>query len=127
MDTDTKTLAAEVATKYRRALVTGGAGFIGSHLVDALIEAGEQVVVLDDLSTGSRSNLAAHAASEQLRFERGSVLDQFAVDELISGVDLVYHLAAAVGVNQIVGSPVRSIVTNILGTHNVLDACARLK
>ena len=79
-------------------LVTGGAGFIGSHLVDRLIAEGREVTVLDDMSTGSERNLAQHKGNERLRLVRGSVLDVSLVDQLVGANPLVLHLAAAVGV-----------------------------
>jgi UDP-glucose 4-epimerase len=109
----------------RRALVTGGAGFIGSHLADALIASGHEVYVLDDLSTGSLVNV------EHLRGHTGfhvvvdSVLHHAVVNELVHKCDVVYHLAAAVGVRLVVEEPVRTITTNIRGTETVLDLCAR--
>ena len=105
-------------------LVTGRAGFIGSHLVDALLAAGHQVTVLDDYSTGKRENLAHLKETSGFSVIRGSILDMDAVQSSLDGVDQVFHLAAAVGVDLIVGSPVRCIVTNAMGTHNVLEACA---
>jgi len=103
-----------------RALVTGGAGFIGSHLVERLVRRGEQVTVLDDLSTGRRENLAGVDCT----FVEGSVLDPAAVDELVGGCDVVYHLAAAVGVQYVIQHPLASLETNIRGTENVLRACS---
>jgi UDP-glucose 4-epimerase len=108
----------------RRALVTGGAGFIGSHLVERLIERGEQVNVLDDLSTGREANLASVADRAGLEFIHGSVLDADLVQRLVGQVDAVYHLAAAVGVAWVLLHPLRSLETNIRGTENVLRACA---
>ena len=101
-----------------RVLVTGGAGFIGSHLVDRLIEEGATVTVLDDLSTGRDRNLAGHADDPRLTVVRGSVLDQRLVDDLVSASTLVFHLAAAVGVRHIVDEPVTSVLTNVRGTEN---------
>jgi UDP-glucose 4-epimerase len=106
-----------------RVLVTGGAGYIGSHLVDALCEAGHDVRVIDDLSTGKLDNLALRA--EEIRFSHGSVLDGELVDSEIGEVDLVFHLAAAVGVRNIVDDPLGSLLTNIRGTENVLAAAHR--
>lgn len=106
-------------------LVTGGAGFIGSHLVDALLRQGGRVTVLDDLSTGNEGNLAGHAGDPALTFRRGSVLDAELVDDLVGEAELVYHLAAAVGVRHIVADPVSSILTNVRGTENVLAAALR--
>lgn len=107
-----------------RALVTGGAGFIGSHLVDALLTRGDEVVVLDDLSTGRRDNIQS-SQSRPLHFVRGSVMDEDAVyDLMLDEPDVVFHLAAAVGVRLIVEEPVRTLTTNIRGTENVLAACA---
>src|SRR5919199_6982659 len=107
-----------------RALVTGGAGFIGSHLVERLIERGEHVTVLDDLSTGRRANLAAVEGRSDFELVEGSVLDAALVDRLVSQADTVYHLAAAVGVDWVLRHPLRSLETNIRGTENVLRACA---
>jgi UDP-glucose 4-epimerase len=108
-----------------RLLVTGGAGFIGSHLTEQLLHDGHQVTVLDDLSTGSLDNLAHLDASPALRVEVGSVLDEPLVDELVARVDAVFHLAAAVGVKLVLDRPLSSLRTNLRGTENVLDAAAR--
>lgn len=105
---------------YPRVLVTGGAGFIGSHLVDALIDRGRSVTVLDDLSTGHRTNLRRHDSNARCRFIEGSILDLDTLARLVREADIVYHLAAAVGVKHIVADPLRSIVTNVRGTENVL-------
>jgi UDP-glucose 4-epimerase len=106
-------------------LVTGGAGFIGSHLVERLLEHGRRVLVLDDLSTGRRENLAAVAGHERLEVEIGSVLDDAVVAALVARSDVVVHLAAAVGVRLIVEQPVRTLETNIHGTELVLHECGR--
>ena len=108
-----------------RYLVTGGAGFIGSHLVEALIERGDSVVVLDNLSTGQIQNLAPVADHPALTVVHGSVLDELQVDELVHEVDGVIHLAAAVGVKLIVEQPLRSFITNIRGSEIVLQAAFR--
>ena len=105
-----------------RALVTGGAGFIGSHLTEALLEAGHEVVVLDDLSTGRLLNLAAVEHHPRLEVMTGSVTDDSLVRKLVAGADVVYHLAAAVGVRLILDQPVGTIETNIVGTETVLRA-----
>ena len=81
-----------------RVLVTGGAGFIGSHLVDAHLTKGDEVVILDDLSTGRMENVGEHVAAGRVRFYRGKAEDPTALDAVFPGIDLVYHLAAAVGV-----------------------------
>jgi UDP-glucose 4-epimerase len=104
-------------------LVTGGAGFIGSHLVDALLEEGHEVVVLDLLTTGNLRNL--DASMDRITFVEGSILDGALVDDLVREADTVFHLAAAVGVRYIVQEPLESILTNVRGTENVLMACAR--
>lgn len=104
-----------------RALVTGGAGFIGSHLVEALIGQGDDVAVLDDLSTGSRSNLSTLDGDRRLAFHDGSILDPDIVDCLVGEADVVYHLAAAVGVKWVLDHPLRSLQTNVRGTEIVLD------
>jgi UDP-glucose 4-epimerase len=106
------------------ALVTGGAGFIGSHLVERLLGRGERVTVLDDLSTGSRANLAAVADHPALAIIEGSVLNAPLVSQLVADADVVYHLAAAVGVDWVLRHPLRSLETNIRGTEHVLRACA---
>jgi len=103
-----------------RVLVTGGAGFIGSHLVDALVARGEEVVVLDDLSTGRRENLAA--AGDKARLIVGSVTDPAAVRAAIAGCALVYHQAAVASVQRTVEAPVETQRVNLGGTLNVLEA-----
>ncbi len=106
-----------------RSVVTGGAGFIGGHLTEHLLERGDDVVVLDDLSTGSLRTIAPLLRpGGRVRFVRGSVLDPVAVHEAIDGADRVFHLAAAVGVRLILERPPESLRTNIHGTENVLDA-----
>lgn len=108
----------------KHALVTGGAGFIGSHLTEALLGRGWRVSVLDDLSTGSRDNLRHLAPGERLRFVEGSVLDRERVERLVEDCDVVVHLAAAVGVERIIDGPVDTIEINVVGTHHVLRAAA---
>jgi UDP-glucose 4-epimerase len=105
-----------------RILVTGGLGFIGSHLSEKLLLSGHEVIILDNISTGSRENLTSFAESGNLSIIVGSVLDNEIVRELVSKVDYVFHLAAAVGVFNIVNSPLDSLLTNIRGTENVLEA-----
>jgi len=107
-----------------RILVTGGAGFIGSHLVDRLLADGHQVTVLDNLSTGREANLAHLAARSDLHFERGSVLEEPLVAALVSRADLVFHLAAAVGVGHVVRDPLWTLLTNTQGTELVLKHAA---
>lgn len=106
-------------------LVTGGAGFIGSHLVDRMLDDGATVTVLDDFSTGKMANLAGHEHGARLTIVRGSVLDAAVVDDLVARHPLVFHLAAAVGVTYIVRDPLGSIVTNIKGTETILAAAHR--
>jgi UDP-glucose 4-epimerase len=108
-----------------RTLVTGGAGFIGSHLADALLAAGHEVYALDDLSTGSLANVEHLRAHPSFHLVVDSVLHHAVVNELVHKCDEVYHLAAAVGVRLIVEQPVHTITTNIRGTEIVLDLCAR--
>lgn len=103
-------------------LVTGGAGFIGSHLVDALLARGDRVLALDDESTGSAENLQAARAHPRFQFARGSAADAALLASLLNQADEVYHLAAAVGVALVAREPVRSIETNILPTQVVLEA-----
>jgi nucleoside-diphosphate-sugar epimerase len=108
-------------------LVTGGSGFIGSHLVEALLARGDSVVALDNLSTGRISNLGAVKQHPQLRFVHGSVLDELIVDELMNQCDVVVHLAGAVGVKLIVEQPLRSLTTNIRGSEIVIEAAHRYR
>lgn len=106
-------------------LITGGAGFIGSHLTDALLARGERVLVLDDLSTGSLDNLRLNQSHPHLRCVIDSVMNVRALDELVEEADIVYHLAAAVGVRRIIESPVRTIETNVRGTELLLESAAK--
>jgi UDP-glucose 4-epimerase len=110
-----------------RYLITGGAGFIGSHLAEALLARGEEVVALDNLSTGRLRNLHTAAEMPGFRFVQGSVLDELMVDELAHDCDVVVHLAAAVGVKLIVEQPLRSFTTNIQGTTVVIEAAHRYR
>jgi UDP-glucose 4-epimerase len=104
-----------------KVLVTGGAGFIGSHLADALVAGGNQVVLLDDLSTGRLSNIEHLVGRPDVEFVLGSILNADLVDSVISRVDVVYHLAAAVGVELIVERPLQSLMTNIRGSEIVFE------
>ena len=108
-----------------KVLITGGAGFIGSHLADACITRGDQVFVLDDLSTGRRDNVAQLANDPRFHLIVGSVEDTDLLGDLVARCDVIFHLAAAVGVKLIVERPVRTIETNIRGTETVLAAAAR--
>jgi UDP-glucose 4-epimerase len=108
-----------------RMFVTGTAGFIGSHLCQALVHRGHEVVGLDDLSTGRLENLGAVSGDAAFRFVRGSVLDRAAVDELADGADWVFHLAAAVGAFVIRDRTLESMRTNLHGTENVVAAAHR--
>jgi len=105
-------------------LVTGGAGFVGSHLADALIARGDSVIVLDNLSTGRRGNFEHHLNSSNFEFVEGSILDVDLVNQLVRRADHVLHLAAAVGVFNIVQNPLESLATNIRGSEIVLEAAA---
>ncbi|HEY2193837.1 MAG TPA: NAD-dependent epimerase/dehydratase family protein [Actinomycetospora sp.] len=108
-----------------RALVTGAAGFIGSHLVEHLLAEGHEVVGLDDLSTGSLENLHGVVDDPALAFQRGSVLDAELVDDLTAGADTVFHLAAAVGAFVVRDRTVEGIRVNVHGTDTVLEAARR--
>jgi UDP-glucose 4-epimerase len=108
-----------------KALVTGGAGFIGSHLCDRLLDDGCEVWALDDLSTGSLSNVEHLRDRRDFHLVVDSVLSHSVVNELVHRSDVVYHLAAAVGVRLIVEQPVRTLVTNVQGTETVLEYCNR--
>ena len=105
-----------------KALVTGGAGFIGSHLSERLLKDGHQVIVVDNLSTGSLKNIEACKGNAVFEFVEGDICDMALMEALVQRCDIVYHLAAAVGVKLIADCPVRTIETNIGGTEVVLDA-----
>jgi UDP-glucose 4-epimerase len=108
-----------------RVLITGGAGFIGSHLADALIARGDQVVALDNFSTGSTANIKH--ITKNLEIIDGDIRNTELINEATKDVDLVLHMAAALGVNTILESPLESISTNITGSEVVLDAAANYK
>jgi UDP-glucose 4-epimerase len=108
-----------------RLLITGGAGFIGSHLAERLVARGDRVTVLDNLSTGSLDNVARLVESGAVDFHFGNIQERETVDKLIGEADFVVHLAAALGVKLILEKPVESIETNVTGTHVVLEAAAR--
>jgi UDP-glucose 4-epimerase len=106
-------------------LITGGAGFIGSHLAERLIARGDEVVILDNLSTGSNKNLVAIAS--KIKFKSGDILDKPLIEKLVSESDYVVHLAAALGVFNIVNKPLESLRTNLQGSEIVLEACDKYK
>ena len=108
-----------------RYLITGGAGFIGSHLAEALLASGESVDIIDDLSTGSIANIAHLKGASRFRYVIGSVDDRPVLAELVDQADVVVHLAAAVGVRLIVEKPVQTIYTNVHGTEQVLELAAK--
>jgi UDP-glucose 4-epimerase len=110
-----------------RYLITGGAGFIGSHLSEALLERGRDVFVLDDLSTGSVENIRHLKSNSRFQYFFDSISNKQLLAELIDESDVVIHLAAAVGVRLIIESPVRTLETNIHGTQFVLDAASKKK
>jgi UDP-glucose 4-epimerase len=113
------------ATAPGKALITGGAGFIGSHLAETLLDDGWEVWALDDLSTGATDNVTALREREEFHLVVDSVLAPAVVSELVYKCDVVFHLAAAVGVRLIVEQPVHTMVTNVQGTETVLDYCNR--
>ena len=106
-------------------LVTGGAGFVGSHLVDQLVLRGDSVIVLDNFTTGRRKNISHHVGNSRVHIVEGSILDLSIVDKLTSQADRVFHLAAAVGVFNIVQHPLESLTTNIKGSENVFEGCLK--
>ncbi len=110
-----------------KALITGGAGFIGSHLAEALLAEGDQVDVIDDLSTGSIENVRSLTDHPRFQCTTGSVLDRTLVADLVDGCDVIFHLAAAVGVRLVVKSPIHTIETNVTGTAVVLDLASKAR
>ena len=110
-----------------KALITGGAGFVGSHLAEALLARGDEVFVLDNLSTGSIENIEALKREARFHYTIDSVTNEPVCAELIDRVDVVFHLAAAVGVRLIVESPVNTIETNVHGTEMVLKLANKKK
>jgi len=108
-----------------RVLITGGAGFIGSHLAEALLAAGHRVTIMDDLSTGRFDNIAHLVGQPAFHFAIDSITNDMVLDRLTSECDMVFHLAAAVGVELIVRQPVHTIETNVMGTEAVLRTAAR--
>jgi len=110
-----------------RYLITGGAGFIGSHLAESLLVRGDHVVLLDNLSTGSVENIRHLKSSERMRYHLDNIENRQLLAELVDDADVVVHLAAAVGVKLIVESPVKTIETNVNGTQLILEAACKKK
>jgi UDP-glucose 4-epimerase len=110
-----------------RYLITGGAGFIGSHLAERLLEKGEQVALLDNLSTGSMENIRHLKGCDRLEYHLDGIENRQVLAELVDDADVIVHLAAAVGVKLIVESPVRTIETNVNGTQMILEAASKKK
>jgi len=114
-------------SKNKHFLITGGAGFIGSHLADALLAQGASVTVIDNLSTGRFENIEHLVGRPGFRFAIDTITNQMVMDRLVSECNVIFHLAAAVGVELIVQDPVRVIETNIMASHAVLEAAARYR
>ena len=110
-----------------RYLITGGAGFIGSHLAEALLARGDRVFILDDLSTGSVDNIRHLKGRDRFHCSFDSITNKHLLAELVDEADVIFHFAAAVGVRLIVESPVRTIETNVYGTQLILDAASKKK
>src|SRR3990167_1083212 len=108
-----------------KVLVTGGAGFIGSHLAEALLDKGHDVTILDNLSTGRLKNIAHLEKNPNFHIVIGDILNEFLVDKYVERADWVFHLAAAVGVQLIVKDPLGSLMTNIKGSEIVLESVYR--
>jgi len=101
-------------------LITGGAGFIGSHIADRLISDGHEVIAVDDLSTGSIKNIKQHQNNSRFKLVVDTILNETLMDEMVSKCDQIYHLAAAVGVKLIMNRPLETLETNVKGTEMVL-------
>lgn len=110
-----------------RILITGGAGFIGSHLAETLLARGQHVTIIDDLSTGSLDNIQHLIGHERFRFAIETIGNEMVLDRLVSECDVIFHLAAAVGVQLIIQNPVHTIETNVMGTEAVLKAALRYR
>jgi len=109
------------------ALITGGAGFIGSHVAEELLKMGNRVLVIDDLSTGKKENIDHLKEDEKFSFIQGTILNEPLMERLVEECDIIYHLAAAVGVEFIIGNPIKSIEINVLGTEIVLRLAEKNK
>jgi len=110
-----------------KALITGGAGFIGSHLAEALLDREDEVMIMDNLSTGSMENIRHLVARPEFRFAIETIMNETVLDRLVGECDIIYHLAAAVGVELVVSHPVEVIETNILGAYRVFEAANRYR
>ena len=110
-----------------RALITGGAGFIGSHLAETLLERGDHVTIIDDLSTGTLANVQHLLGHPRLRLANESITNEMVLDRLVSECDVIFHMAAAVGVRLIIQEPVHTIETNVMGTETVLKTALRYR
>ena len=110
-----------------RALITGGAGFIGSHLAETLLERGDHVTIIDDLSTGTLANVQNLLGHPRLRLANESITNEMVLDRLVSECDVIFHMAAAVGVRLIIQEPVHTIETNVMGTETVLKTALRYR
>jgi len=104
-----------------RILITGGAGFIGSNLADALLAQGHEVTILDNLSTGRVGNISHHLENDRFHFVNGSILHLPTLERLVRQTDLVFHLAAVAGVKYVLDDPLHAVITNVRGTENVLE------
>lgn len=113
--------------KLTNFLITGGAGFIGSHLAEALVAGGGKVIVYDNLSTGKLKNLKTISKKKNFSFIKADILNEKMLGQAIKRVDTVFHLAAAVGVKYVIDNPFRTVEVNVLGTENVLRLCHRYK
>ncbi len=106
-------------------LITGGAGFIGSHIVEELLKRDSEIFVLDDLSTGSLLNVKDFLRNENFHIFIDTILNEHITEELVRRSDFVFHLASVVGVKRVMENPIDSLIINILGTHNVLKSCVK--